>query len=91
MPQLADLENELRVEISLASIIVGSWLSNGIIEKIEIYCFESGENRPYKGRKWEYQKSKIDTPKQRIQPEGTSVCEVPSGSFYFLPYFSRRL
>ena len=50
MPQLADLENELRVEISLASIIVGSWLSKGIIEKIEIYCFESGENRPYKGR-----------------------------------------
>ena len=43
--QLADLENELREETSLASFIAGFQLGMGIAGEIEPYCFEDEEEK----------------------------------------------
>ena len=43
--QLADLENELREEVSLTSFIAGFQLGMGIVGEIEPYCFEDEEEK----------------------------------------------
>ena len=43
--QLADLENELREETSLASFIAGFQLGMGIAGEMERYCFEDEEEK----------------------------------------------
>ena len=43
--QLADLENELREEISLTSFIAGFQLGMGIVGELEPYCFEDEEEK----------------------------------------------
>ena len=43
--QLADLENELREEASLASFIAGFRLGMGIAGELEPYCFEDEDER----------------------------------------------
>lgn len=43
--QLADLENELREEISLTSFIAGFQLGMGIVGELESYCFEDEDER----------------------------------------------
>ena len=43
--QLADLENELREETSLASFIAGFQLGMGIAGELEPYCFEDEDER----------------------------------------------
>ena len=43
--QLADLENELREEVSLTSFIAGFQLGMGIAGEIEPYCFEDEDER----------------------------------------------
>ena len=43
--QLADLENELREEISLTSFIAGFRLGMGIAGEMERYCFEDEEEK----------------------------------------------
>ena len=43
--QLADLENELREEISLTSFIAGFQLGMGIAGELEPYCFEDEDER----------------------------------------------
>ena len=43
--QLADLENELREEVSLTSFIAGFQLGMGIAVEMERYCFEDEEEK----------------------------------------------
>ena len=43
--QLADLENELREEVSLTSFIAGFQLGMGIAGEMERYCFEDEEEK----------------------------------------------
>ena len=43
--QLADLENELREEVSLTSFIAGFQLGMGIAGEMERYCFEDKEEK----------------------------------------------
>ena len=43
--KLADLENELREETSLASFIAGFQLGMGIAGEMERYCFEDEEGK----------------------------------------------
>ena len=43
--QLADLENELREEVSLTSFIAGFQLGMGIAGELEPYCFEDEDER----------------------------------------------
>lgn len=43
--QLADLENELREETSLASFVAGFQLGMGIAGEMERYCFEDEEEK----------------------------------------------
>ena len=43
--QLADLENELREEVSLTSFIAGFRLGMGIAGELEPYCFEDEDER----------------------------------------------
>ena len=43
--QLANLENELREEISLTSFIAGFQLGMGIAGEMERYCFEDEEEK----------------------------------------------
>ena len=43
--QLADLENELREEVSLTSFIAGFQLGMGIAGEMERYCFEDEDER----------------------------------------------
>ena len=43
--QLADLENELREETSLASFIAGFQLGMGIAGELEPYCFEDEDEK----------------------------------------------
>ena len=43
--QLADLENELREEVSLTSFIAGFQLGMGIAGEMERYCFEDEEDK----------------------------------------------
>ena len=43
--QLANLENELREEISLTSFIAGFQLGMGIVGELEPYCFEDEEEK----------------------------------------------
>ena len=43
--QLADLENELREEVSLTSFIAGFQLGMGIAGEMERYCFEDEDEK----------------------------------------------
>lgn len=51
--QLADLENELREETSLASFVAGFQLGMGIAGEMERYCFEDEEE------KWATERAKM--------------------------------
>ena len=58
--QLADLENELREEVSLTSFIAGFQLGMGIVGEMERYCFEDEEE------KWATERAKIRCPQVKI-------------------------
>ena len=58
--QLADLENELREEVSLTSFIAGFQLGMGIVGEMERYCFEDEEE------KWATERAKMRCPQVKI-------------------------
>ena len=58
--QLADLENELREEVSLTSFIAGFQLGMGIAGEMERYCFEDEEE------KWATERAKMRCPQVKI-------------------------
>ena len=58
--QLADLENELREEVSLTSFIAGFRLGMGIAGELEPYCFEDEDER------WATERAKMRCPQVKI-------------------------